>query len=118
MPARNHLIANDAVRAVGWLEASQIETTMFTEKGVSKCVKQRLKKVAEGGNTIGKDADGHEKNTTPQEDVYASLEEKKYKILTTSQIAAELVTATGNRAYARIIYRRFKMGGLYSRKPV
>ncbi|GFX09368.1 hypothetical protein TNCV_1887811 [Trichonephila clavipes] len=98
-----HLKDYDRGRAVGRLEAGQNITIIAAAMSVSKSVISKLKKVAEGGNTLQKHAGRCSRNNTPLEEHYVSLVTKRDRNFTPGQVAANLITVTGTNVSARTI---------------
>ena len=65
-----------------------------------------------------KHADDRKRITTPEEDRYVSLVVKRNRNVTPSQIAADLVVATGTHFFARTISLPLNQVCLHSWKPV
>ena len=103
--------------AVGRLADGQSVITVATTMRPWKRTILRLKKAAEGGNSMQKLAGGHKRIITPQKDWYVSKVAKRNRNAPSSQIPADLAIATGAHISDRTISCPLNQVGLNTQKP-
>ncbi|GFU85515.1 transposable element Tc1 transposase [Trichonephila clavipes] len=106
-------------RIIGKIEEGRKITDVSRKFDIAHSVVSRLwKSFKTTGMCNRRHGGGRVRSTTPAEDRYIVLSAKRNRRTTAQQVANQFLTASGKQISRKIVARRLRGGGLYSRRPV
>ncbi|GFW35490.1 transposable element Tcb1 transposase [Trichonephila clavipes] len=118
MAQRKYLDDFLRVRNIGRLECGRTQLEVSEELRIAQSVISRLWQRFQDGNVSRCYNTGRPRDTTPNEDRYLTVTDKRNRRSTASDQSCQLSSATGTTVSKQTVYRRLGHIGLYDRRPV
>ncbi|GFT26778.1 HTH_Tnp_Tc3_2 domain-containing protein [Trichonephila clavipes] len=119
MSSRHHIDDFMRGRIIGKVEEGRKITDVAREFDITHSVVSRLwKSFKTTGMCSRRHGGGRVRSTTPAEDRYIVLSAKRNRRTTAQQVANQFLAASGKQISRKTVARRFRRGGLYTRRPV
>ncbi|GFV12541.1 transposable element Tcb1 transposase [Trichonephila clavipes] len=119
MSSRHHIDDFMRGRIIGKIEEGRKIIDVARVFDIAHSVVSRLwKSFKTTGMCSRRHGRGRVRSTTPAEDRYIILSEKRNRRTTTQQVANQLLAASGKQISRKTVARRLRGGGLYARRPV
>ncbi|GFU70328.1 transposable element Tcb2 transposase [Trichonephila clavipes] len=116
---RRHLDAFTRGRIIGKLEEGRSVTSVAAEFGNAHSIVSRLwRQFQTTGTAIRGFSSGRPRGTTPADDRYIVLQDKRNRRQTAGEIARHTTQATGRPISRFTVAKRLHGGGLFARRPV
>ncbi|GFV18116.1 transposable element Tcb1 transposase [Trichonephila clavipes] len=119
MSSRHHIDDFMRGRIIGKIEEGRKITDVAREFDIAHSVVSRLwKSFKTTGMCSRRHGGGRVRSTTPAEDRYIVLSEKRNRRTTAQQVANQFLAASGKQISRKTVAKRLRGGGLYARRPV
>ncbi|GFX45419.1 transposable element Tcb2 transposase [Trichonephila clavipes] len=119
MSSRHHTDDFMRGRIIGKIEEGRKITDVAREFDIAHSVVSRLwKSFKTTGKCSRRHGGGRVTSTTPAEDRFIVLSEKRNRRTTAQQVADQFLAASGKQISRKTVARRLRGGGLYARRPV
>ncbi|GFW62352.1 transposable element Tcb2 transposase [Trichonephila clavipes] len=116
---KRHLDAFTRGRVSGKSEEDRCVTSVASEFGIAHIIVSRLwRHFQTTGTAIWGFSSGRRRGTTPTDDRYIVLKDRRNRRQTAGEIARHTTQATGRPISRFIVARRLHGGGLFARRPV
>ncbi|GFW15955.1 transposable element Tcb2 transposase [Trichonephila clavipes] len=116
---RRHLGAFTRGRIIGKLEEGRSVTSVAAEFGIAHSIVSRLwRQFQTTGTAIRGFSSDRPRGTTPVEDRYIVLQDRRNRRQTAGEIARHTTQVTGRPTLEFTVARRLHGGGLFARRPV